>query len=134
MASVVGDGLDTLPHLPGVVALEMILHRAFVVRFCLSHAPLQVGASSAVEGSVARPEGCITSPEKHADVDRHSGFLVGIYKDGFIHSDVPNTVLDVVQYSLCEHSEVFMMEGIPLGDLKAVLELRPGGDGPPDGS
>lgn len=98
-AYVVGDGLDALTKLPGVVAAEMILDCLCVVCFCFPDAPLQVGAGSTVEGSVATLEGRVISQEKHANLARHPGFVVEIYSDDFHHSGVPNAVLHVIQYS-----------------------------------
>ena len=56
---VVGDVLDTLPHLPAVVAVQMVLDPPPVVQLCLSDAPLQIGTCCAVEGPIPWSEGSL---------------------------------------------------------------------------
>lgn len=97
---VVGDVVDALPHLLRVVAVEVILHCPFVG--CFGDPDTSPLVSSAVEATVTRPQGCVSGPEEHADLACLPRVLVWINLHGFIHSEVPNTVFDVVECSLCE--------------------------------
>lgn len=53
----------------------------------------------------------------------HSGRLVGIDPDALIHSDSVHAVLCVALDSCCVVLQVLISKSIPVGSLKAVLQL-----------
>ena len=79
----VGEVLNAPPHLPWVIVVEMILNFPLVGGLSLLDTSLQVGSSSAVEGSVTRPEGGVPLIEENSDLLCHPGLLVWVHPDVF---------------------------------------------------
>jgi len=118
-ASVVGDGLYVLPHLPGVV--ELLLYPPLMLCFGGLDASPQVGTSGAVQCQITRSEVCVAGPEERVDLYSHPWLLIWKHLDALFHSDHINAVLDVRQYCVYECIQVFMVEGFPLRLFEAIL-------------
>lgn len=100
----------------------------------LFDAPPQVSSGSAVESSVSRPEGRVTSSDQGLDFLCHPGLSVWKDPDASILGDVIYTAPDVEEDRLGVCVQVLIFENAPVCAGKAVLQLvesifRPGFDG-----
>ncbi len=120
---VVGDMLDSLPHLPAVVAVQAVLYPPPVVQLGPLDASLQVSTGCAVESHITRPEGGIPLLKQPLDLTGHPGLLTGIDPNLFVHCDNVCAVLTVKQDTVSEHLQVWMVKNVPAGPVKAVLQL-----------
>lgn len=101
LPSEVGDTLDSLPHLMRVIIGEVIFKFLFVVQFCFPGPLLQVTLAALC--SFLLPD---LKTELHAlrsILTRMfiQGFLAGEHTNLFFHCYIVNTLIDVVQNSLC---------------------------------
>ncbi len=121
VSPVVGEMLDSLPHLPAVVAVQVVLDPPPIIQLGLSDASLQVSSGHTVESPVTTPEGGVLFLQQPPNVIVHPGLLVGIDLSAFVHSDNVYAVLNVTQNTVREHLQVLMFKDIPVSSVETVL-------------
>ena len=111
--------MDAPPHMTQVIVRQVSFYFALVGNLGLFDAPPQV--SSAVESSVSRSEGQVTSSDQGLDFLCHPGFLFG--KTQMRLGDVIYTAPYVEEDRLGVCVQVLIFENAPVGAGKAVLQL-----------
>ena len=108
--------LESLPHLPAVVAVQVIVDPPPVVRLGLSDAPLQIDMCCAVESLVTWSEGSVPLM---SNLPSHPGLLVGVDPDAIVYCDNVYAVLNVTRNTVRKHIQVWTFENVPAGQISS---------------